>query len=608
MPNYTEFEGVNLITDPTKKVIGDVLVKNELGGISNGYQLDHADTSNSGFSFGGNQMDLGYDTKADGSIAARNQSGRGLFENIITHELGSDFLNSIKDRAYSNGNSSAFNVTEFSQINSALSSNYAKPLINQEFATAVDNASQKIDNFADFLGTSFTDDVKIALIDYDNQFNISFDTSKSVNMAYKLANILQDSGTVTLSDVENSIRSTGQYKNDENHQENRIQETRKTIQDAELVNDESTSEDSVQNALETAVDQGVTVEEKVEITKSWFETFTDSLGSFVDSTTTFLKDTASFLADITGISTVAGWISDAAGWVGDAFTDGTYTQIPDYNLIDNSQLKLTINTENLEGFSSNQDATQNGNIIGDGDWSISGPISDLNGDGVQNVLPYGIAADFMRYGNAELSAYGNFDTQILDNLSKVDNLSTNLNSGSFQLNNPLQSALADLSNNAIDARSFLNIDPVVLDLNGDGVKLISYGDSNVSFDVDNDGFVESTGWVAGTDGILVEDKNQDGFFRQENANSVFRKNEHFALAKSRARFVFKCEARRKATKRVDINSILKNLKTKSVCFLSANCFLNTKSKVKGDFNNDNFANDNLKNCIVMKHQQKIINF
>jgi hypothetical protein len=74
----------------------------------------------------------------------------------------------------------------------------------------------------------------------------------------------------------------------------------------------------------------------------------------------------------------------------------------------------------------------------------------------------------MRHGNAELSAYGNFDTQILDNLSKVDNLSTNLNSGSFQLNNLLQSALADLSNNAIDARSFLNIDPVVLDLNGDG--------------------------------------------------------------------------------------------------------------------------------------------
>ena len=53
MPNYTEFEGINLITDPTQKTIAEVLIKNELGGASNGYRLDHADTSNSGFSFGG---------------------------------------------------------------------------------------------------------------------------------------------------------------------------------------------------------------------------------------------------------------------------------------------------------------------------------------------------------------------------------------------------------------------------------------------------------------------------------------------------------------------------------------------------------------------------
>ena len=48
MPNYTEFEGINLITDPTQKTIAEVLIKNELGGASNGYRLDHADTSNSG--------------------------------------------------------------------------------------------------------------------------------------------------------------------------------------------------------------------------------------------------------------------------------------------------------------------------------------------------------------------------------------------------------------------------------------------------------------------------------------------------------------------------------------------------------------------------------
>lgn len=64
MQNYTEFEGVNLITDPTQKVIAEVLVKNELGDISDGYQLDHASTSNSEYSFGGNQMNIGYTINA----------------------------------------------------------------------------------------------------------------------------------------------------------------------------------------------------------------------------------------------------------------------------------------------------------------------------------------------------------------------------------------------------------------------------------------------------------------------------------------------------------------------------------------------------------------
>jgi len=39
MPTYKEFEGINLIADPTQKTIAEVLVKNELGGASDGYKL-----------------------------------------------------------------------------------------------------------------------------------------------------------------------------------------------------------------------------------------------------------------------------------------------------------------------------------------------------------------------------------------------------------------------------------------------------------------------------------------------------------------------------------------------------------------------------------------
>ena len=52
--------------------------------------------------------------------------------------------------------------------------------------------------------------------------------------------------------------------------------------------------------------------------------------------------------------------------------------------------------------------------------------------------------------------------------------------------------------------------PIVLDLDGDGVELISLEDSNTQFDIDADGFAELTGWVAPDDGLLAVDLNSDG--------------------------------------------------------------------------------------------------
>jgi len=54
-------------------------------------------------------------------------------------------------------------------------------------------------------------------------------------------------------------------------------------------------------------------------------------------------------------------------------------------------------------------------------------------------------------------------------------------------------------------------DPLLLDLNGDGVKLTDSGTSPVLFDADNDGgSLEQTGWVSAQDGIVVHDLNGDG--------------------------------------------------------------------------------------------------
>ncbi len=51
----------------------------------------------------------------------------------------------------------------------------------------------------------------------------------------------------------------------------------------------------------------------------------------------------------------------------------------------------------------------------------------------------------------------------------------------------------------------------MLDLNGDGVRLTSYGDAPVLFDIDHDGgSKEVTGWVSREDGIVVMDLNGNG--------------------------------------------------------------------------------------------------
>ncbi|MDL2259129.1 hypothetical protein LJC42_08315, partial [Eubacteriales bacterium OttesenSCG-928-K08] len=50
--------------------------------------------------------------------------------------------------------------------------------------------------------------------------------------------------------------------------------------------------------------------------------------------------------------------------------------------------------------------------------------------------------------------------------------------------------------------------PIVLDLNGNGYDLLSLANGTY-FDLDNEGGTEKTGWVQGTDGLLVLDRNED---------------------------------------------------------------------------------------------------
>jgi Ca2+-binding RTX toxin-like protein len=53
-------------------------------------------------------------------------------------------------------------------------------------------------------------------------------------------------------------------------------------------------------------------------------------------------------------------------------------------------------------------------------------------------------------------------------------------------------------------------DPLVIDLDGDGVEVTNRGNNPVTFDIDADGFAETTGWVGADDGLLALDRDGNG--------------------------------------------------------------------------------------------------
>ena len=71
-------------------------------------------------------------------------------------------------------------------------------------------------------------------------------------------------------------------------------------------------------------------------------------------------------------------------------------------------------------------------------------------------------------------------------------------------------ALGTLMEALYGMSGFGKADPLVLDLDGDGIELLPRLGASPRFDIDGDGFAERTGWVKGDDGFLARDLNNNG--------------------------------------------------------------------------------------------------
>ena len=66
------------------------------------------------------------------------------------------------------------------------------------------------------------------------------------------------------------------------------------------------------------------------------------------------------------------------------------------------------------------------------------------------------------------------------------------------------------------------IDPILIDLNNDGIISTTSTNDGTYFDHQNDGFAETSSWVSPNDGILAIDKNNNGYI--DNGNEIFGDN------------------------------------------------------------------------------------
>jgi len=135
---------------------------------------------------------------------------------------------------------------------------------------------------------------------------------------------------------------------------------------------------------------------------------------------------------------------------------------------------------------------QNGIVFNGGNYNLSLDSAVLNGDGMTNVARAFLLSNGNRPGAQEISDYAakNILTQpmLIWDPNRPDMILVN----AVDVSQVVQ--LGDLNNYQGSANTLTNIDPLVLDLNGNGIDLQSYQNANVLFNMDADSYKEQTGW------------------------------------------------------------------------------------------------------------------
>ncbi|MBI3873655.1 MAG: LysM peptidoglycan-binding domain-containing protein, partial [Arcobacter sp.] len=220
---YDKFTGLSQINDEYKKAVATSLLINEIGQAgtkTTGYELSNAQTGKSGWSFGGQQLDL---SERSGAVA--------LLKDIYTKQYGASSWTSTFEASLTTKNSpNSLTNEQKAMVNIALSSVYGKDAINKSFIQEVNNYTNYIDKVEKMLqqtnlNIKLSLGEKLMLADYHNQYNLELITTSSSALINKMKNYIKTNGDITPEWLKELFKTTPYYENNPIPQETRINNT-----------------------------------------------------------------------------------------------------------------------------------------------------------------------------------------------------------------------------------------------------------------------------------------------------------------------------------------------------------------------------------------------
>jgi hypothetical protein len=209
-------------------------------------------------------------------------------------------------------------------------------------------------------------------------------------------------------------------------------------------------------------------------------------------TATYLTSSGSVTTNLTGFSTTYAENGSAT-----ALVDNDAAIVEANNI---QSATITLTNPQANDVLSITGPLPNGLSVGTGYDSATGVLTLT---GASSVANYQTALSLLAFSNADANP------DPLSNPVRTVNITLTDAAG-----NTSSVSTASVTVVALDAgpisitngSGFNQVDPIAIDLNGDGV--ISY--SQLSFDVNSDGLTDRTAWVGASDGVLVWDNNQNG--------------------------------------------------------------------------------------------------